>query len=584
MSQSSVCATLKKLRELLSKKDKLKWLAIVMFALTSAALEVCAAALIVVFAGAMTAPESAIKYLNILGITGDLSPGRIVFYIALSFGALYLFKNIVATVEVFFQNFSIQKMNYIFKNKMLYKYASIDYGFFLTRNSSFGYNVVSSDIEQMFSGAMLALAMIISEFAVFVSLCAMIVYMEPSLALTLFILCAAFSFCIYKFLLPAFYRWGQKLQDTGMKSTEKLMQFFHGFKEIILFGKRDSFIHAYKVQAKEKATVHAIQTATNNTPRIVIEVLFVGLFVFAIAYMGLKHNNPQEMIGIMGGYLYLGFRVMPGLNRIINQVNNFKMMTPYIERVHHEYFHTTAGTPLKEEKDFHFNQKISFHDVSFQYLNTDKNALSNVSFDLQKGESIGIVGETGSGKSTLVDLILGLLKPTSGHILVDDSFSVSSFQWHQKIGYVPQSIYLIDDTIEANIAFGAATVDAEKLQKAIHTAQLSKLIEGLPKGAKTVVGERGVRLSGGERQRIAIARALYASPEVLIFDEATSALDTNTESNLMETINEISKDYTVIMIAHRLSTLKDCNRIVKMVGGRIEEVTDYKKQTISSKL
>lgn len=576
MNQPSTFLALQKLRELLSRSEKIQWCLIVGFALTSAALEVCAAALIVVFAGAMTAPESALKYLNMVGVGGDLSPGRIIFYIALLFGGLYFFKNIVAAIEVFFQNFSIQKMNYTFKNNMLHKYANIDYGFYLTRNSSYGMSVVSGDVEQMFSGAMLSLAMIVSELAVFISLCTMIIYMDPSLAIILFVLCAIFSFCIYKFLLPAFYRWGKKLQDTGMKSTEKLMQFFHGFKEIILFGKRNAFIHAYKVQAKERASVQAIQTATNNIPRIVIEVLFVGLFVFAIAYMGLKQNNPQEMIGIMGGYLYLGFRVMPGLNRIINQMNTFKAMTPYIERVHHEYFHTTAGTPLRDEKNFHFNQKITFHDVSFQYLNTDKNALSNVNFDIQKGDCIGIVGETGSGKSTLVDLILGLLKPTTGYVSIDDSFSVASFQWHKKIGYVPQSIYLTDDTIEANIAFGAAEVDVQKLQTAIHAAQLSKLIDSLPEGVKTLVGERGVRLSGGERQRIAIARALYASPEVLIFDEATSALDTTTESKLMETINEISKDYTVIMIAHRVSTLSRCNKILKFANGNLVDIQKNK--------
>lgn len=576
MNQTSTLSSLQKLRELLSRSEKIQWLMIVAFALTSAVLEVCAAGLLVVFAGAMTAPESAMKYLNMVGIVGDFSPGRIIFYLALCFGGLYLFKNIVAGMEVFFQNFSIQKMNYTFKNKMLHKYASIDYGFYLTRNSSYGMSVISGDVELMYSNAMIALAMIVSELAIFISLCIMIIYMDTSLAVILFSMCTIFSFCIYKFLLPAFYRWGQKLQETGMKSSEKLMQFFHGFKEVILFGKKDSFIDTYITQTKERSSVQAIQTATNNIPRIVIEVLFVGLFVFAIAYMGLKHNNPQEMIGIMGGYLYLGFRVMPGLNRIFNQVNIFKTTTPYIERVYHEYFYTTAGTPLKDEKDFHFHQKITFYDVSFQYLNTDKNTLSNVSFDIEKGQSIGIVGETGSGKSTLVDLLLGLLKPTSGYILVDDSFSVSSFQWHKKIGYVPQSIYLTDDTIAANIAFGESIVDPEKLQKAIHAAQLSTLIAGLAAGVNTLVGERGVRLSGGERQRIAIARALYRTPEVLIFDEATSALDTITESKLMETINAISKDYTVIMIAHRLSTLSRCNKILKFEHGHLIDSKDNK--------
>jgi ABC-type multidrug transport system fused ATPase/permease subunit len=288
MNQSSLLLTLKKLRELLSRKDQLKWLAIVTFALTSAMLEVVAAALIVVFAGAMTNPDSALKYLNRIGIHGDLSPGRIVFYIALSFGGLYLFKNIVAAIEVFFQNFSIQKMNYTFKNKMLHQYANIDYGFFLTRNSSFGMSVITGDVEQMFSGAMLALAIIISELAVFISLCAMIIYMDPSLAVTLFSLCAIFSFCIYKFLLPAFYHWGQKMQDTSMKSNEKLMQFFHGFKEIILFGKRDSFITAYKVQAQEKSSVQAIQTATNNMPPHCDRVLICWPVRFCHCLYGLK--------------------------------------------------------------------------------------------------------------------------------------------------------------------------------------------------------------------------------------------------------------------------------------------------------
>jgi ATP-binding cassette subfamily C protein len=186
--------------------------------------------------------------------------------------------------------------------------------------------------------------------------------------------------------------------------------------------------------------------------------------------------------------------------------------------------------------------------------------------EIKKGESIGIVGETGSGKSTFIDLLLGLLRPTQGIILVDKQYPVNAKQWHEKIGYVPQSIYLTDDTIEANIAFGleADMIDAGRLLQVIKEAQLEDFVQKLPDGVQTVVGERGVRLSGGERQRIAIARALYRNPEVLIFDEATSALDTETEARLMETINAVSKDRTVIMVAHRLSTLEKCDRVVRM--------------------
>jgi len=185
------------------------------------------------------------------------------------------------------------------------------------------------------------------------------------------------------------------------------------------------------------------------------------------------------------------------------------------------------------------------------------------------------VGETGSGKSTLVDVILGLLKPNSGSILVDDKYPVNAYQWHQKIGYVPQSIYLTDDTIEANIAFGEQKIDKFRLDAAIDASQLRKFIDQLPEGSKTIVGERGVRLSGGERQRIAIARALYRNPEVLIFDEATSALDNETEARLMETIYAVSQNRTVIMIAHRFTTLKECQKIIVMNNGMVEKITDY---------
>ena len=197
----------------------------------------------------------------------------------------------------------------------------------------------------------------------------------------------------------------------------------------------------------------------------------------------------------------------------------------------------------------------------------------NFDLEIKKGECVGFVGETGSGKSTLIDIILGLLKPTAGSILIDNLYPVNSYQWHQKIGYVPQATYLIDDTIEANIAFGEKIekIDHAHLLKVIEDAQLSSFISQLPSGVKTIVGERGIKLSGGERQRISIARALYRNPEVLIFDEATSALDNDTERRLMETIYSVSKNRTVIMIAHRLSTLNRCDRIINISHGQISD-------------
>ena len=575
MSSPSISSAIQKIRFLLTKEEKLKWVGIALFAFITSLLEVVTASVIVVFAQVLNQPDIGQKYLSMVGFAPNLSSGRIVFNIAIIVGVIYLVKNLVAAAEVFFQNFSIQKMNYHFKNKLLHRYAETDYGFYLTRNSSFGTQVVSGDTEMMFSSGMVAIASMLSEGVIFLALIGMIIYMNPSLALTVFAIGGVVSIGVVKGVLPQFYLFGQGFQEMSLKSGQNLWQFFHGFKEIILLGKKESFIEAYQNHARKKAGIQAIQTSLNALPRMVIEILFVGLFVTTIAYLCLDQESPIQMIGILGGYLYAGFRLMPGLNRIINHLSVFKSVIPSIERVHQEYTMVAAKENYVDVPEFQFNHNIEIKVLSFRYLNTEKNALNRVSLQIQKGECIGIVGETGSGKSTLVDLVLGLLKPYEGSILVDGQYPVHSYQWHQKIGYVPQSIYLTDDTIENNIVFGEKDIDLNRLNSAIDAAQLRKFMEALPEGAKTIVGERGIRLSGGERQRIAIARALYCDPEVLIFDEATSALDNDTEARLMETINAVSKDRTVIMIAHRMTTLKDCNRIVIMDKGCVKQVTDY---------
>ena len=282
-------------------------------------------------------------------------------------------------------------------------------------------------------------------------------------------------------------------------------------------------------------------------------------------------------MGILGGYMYVGFRLMPSLNRIITYLGTFKQSIPSIERVWEEYHTPALNESYVNVEDFKFEKSINLRNISFIYPGTTRKVLSDVFLTIEKGECIGFIGETGSGKSTLIDTILGLLRPIEGSILVDGEYPVNSSQWHQFIGYVPQSIYLVDDTIEANIVFGEKpeNIDYECLNKAIDSAQLRKFINQLPHKEKTMVGEGGVRLSGGERQRISIARALYRNPQVLIFDEATSALDNETEAQLMETINIVGKGRTVLMVAHRLTTLKSCDRIIVMDKGHLQDILQY---------
>lgn len=570
MSSPSILSAITKLRGVLTREEKFKWLGIVCFALVGSVFEVITASVIVVFAQVLNQPEIGRKYTEMIGVKDALPPGRTVLYFALAVGAIYVVKNMVAAAEVFYQNFAIQKMNYHFKNKMLHRYAEADYGFYLTRNSSLGVAVIGMDIQMMFSSGAVALAMAISEISVFVCLILMMIWMKPSLAMVILGIGLVVALLVSKVLLPRFYLFGQKLQEAGLYGGQHLLQFFHAYKEIILLGKRESFAQAYQRHSRVHSRTQALQTAVGALPRMVIEVLFVGIFVVTITLLCLEHESPVQMLGLLSGYLYVGFRLMPGLNRMIQQLNIFKSMIPNIERACHEYHTVASRENYVDVPGFHFDNEISFKNVSFRYLNIKKDALTNINLTIKKGECIGIVGETGSGKSTLVDVLLGLLRPYEGAVLVDGEFPVNSYQWHQKIGYVPQSIYLTDDTIASNIAFGEEVVDEGHLNASIDAAQLRKFIDQLPQGPQTIVGERGVRLSGGERQRIAIARALYNQPEVLIFDEATSALDNETEARLMETIHAVSQNRTVIMIAHRLSTLERCDRVVRVCGGMLE--------------
>lgn len=575
MSTPSILSAVQKIKKLLTRKEKIKWLGIASFAMIISLLEVVTATIIVLFAQVLSKPEIGQKYLSMLGFSKQLSSGDIMLRMAIIVGVVYLIKNLLGAAEAFYQNISIQSMNFQFKNKLLQRYAKTDYGVYLTRNSVLGINVVNGEVELMFSTGMIAVASVLSEGFIFLCLISMIIYMNPSLAFTVFAIAVVFSIGVVKGILPRFYRFGRQLQESTLYSTQNLTQFFHAFKEILILGKREAFINAYLTHAHKKSRVQAFQTATNTLPRMIIEVLFMGLFVVTIAILCLKNESPVGMMGILGVYLYAGFRLMPGLNRIINQLNMFKSTIPSIERVYNEYISVAEKEHYVDVPELKFNEEILLQNVGFRYLNTRKNTLSDINLSIKKGECIGIIGESGSGKSTLVDVILGLLKPCDGSILIDGKYPVNSTQWHQKIGYVSQSIYLTDDTIEANIAFGESVIDSARLDLVLEAVQLNKLIKELPKGTKTIVGERGIRLSGGERQRIAIARALYSNPEVLIFDEATSALDNETEAKLMETIYSLSRNRTVIMIAHRLTTLSDCERIVIMEKGRIKKVTKY---------
>ena len=575
MKTPTILSALRILRTLLTRKEKLQWLFLVIAAFFSGGLEILTAFTVIIFAKILSQPSIGLNYLSIFNMSPNLSDSKIVFYAVLIFSTVYLIKNIFAIAETFYQGFAVQKMNVNFNYRLLSRYAQMDYSYFLTRNSSQGIDVMIGDVEQVFFVGLMAIGGILSEGILTLGLIGVLFVIYPSLAIIILGLGIIFGYIVSRYVLPLFYRWGKLIQEESLLSIKSLMQFFNAFKEVILLGKQAYFVDICQKHLNNKSRAQSIQKSTSNLPRAVIEVIFMGLLVITIAILCVRQETPANMMAILGGYLYAGFRLMPGLNRILNYFNIFKSQIPSIVRLHHEYYLFPLKQPEIQENLFKFDDAIKLNNIKFNYINVQNYALNDISLVIKKGEFIGVVGETGSGKSTLVDMILGLLKPTSGEITIDNIFSPFSESWHQKIGYVPQTTYLTDNTIEENISFGDSPINDVKLNKAIDESQLRCFIEQLPDGLQTIVGERGLRLSGGERQRIAIARALYRDPEVLIFDEATSALDMDTESRLMETIYQVCTNRTVIMIAHRVTTLQRCNRIVVMEKGKVKEITDY---------
>jgi ATP-binding cassette subfamily C protein len=542
--------------------------------------EIATAGMTAVFAQVITDPQSGAKTLQkalfFLSFEDVVSPHRALFVAAVGIGSIYLIKNVLTGIELFARQKAIATISIATRERVLFSYANLDYGQYLTKNSSF-YNAIVSGAGTA-CGALVPVFSILSEGLIAIGLCSFVFSLNPLVTGILFGLIGVFFFVFSKWVLPIFSRLGERLFELGFLSSQSLYEFFHAFKEVILLNKREVFIGFCQKYGTESENLGVLKNTAQELPRLVVECVFVGLFVGVILFSCAQEALPSTLMAALGGYFYAGFRLLPSINRISSQWAAFEGFLPMIDSTYREMQKNLHAESLQPCPELTLIHSLSLKNVSFQYLNTSREVLSDITLEIQKGEMLGIVGTTGSGKSTLIDLILGLLKPCSGEILLDGRFPVASSHWHRKIGYVPQALYLVDGTITANVAFGCGDqVDVARLHRVLAEAQLKDLVDSLPLKEETIVGERGIRLSGGERQRVAIARALYNNPEVLIFDEATSSLDSPTEARLMETICHVSSGKTVIMVAHRWTTLRECNRIVVMKKGKIEKIVSYEE-------
>ena len=463
------------------------------------------------------------------------------------------------------------------QKRLVHTFLHEPYAYYLGINSSEVVHLISTETVGAF--AVLQFTMeLCTEMVVGVTLAIVVFFMDPSICITLSLLLVILMLIISKIIKPKLKAYGESHVKYDTAGTKWLMQFAAGIKEIKIAESEDYFEAQYAYNNKIDKKMEQSRTVFRNLPRILIESLSIaGILVIFIVKI-IMGSNITDMLPQLSAFCVAAVRLIPCANRVSAYLNEIAYNTPSLIKT---VAHMQKLKELKAEKriecgqsgDMHFHpmDKIELKNISFKYDGGDKNVLENANMQIPIGKSVGIIGTSGAGKTTVVDLALGLLTPEQGQITVDGvDIQQNYHDWLTHVSYIPQTIYLLDGTIRANVVFGFTHEDGdEEIWRALREAQLEEFVRSLPEGLDTEIGERGVRLSGGQRQRIGIARALYTNPEILIFDEATSALDNETEAALMEAINSLHGKKTLIIIAHRLQTIKNCDLVYKVSDGKV---------------
>ncbi len=460
--------------------------------------------------------------------------------------------------------------------RMMRNFVRKDYEYYLNADTAVVQRSITSDVNNMYA-LILAILQLVSDG--FVSLCVCVFCLVQSGLMTV-ILAAVLILLLWiikKVLKPIMYKAGKDNQDFYSGLFKWISQSVMGIKEVKIFGREKYFVDSYNECGN--GYVNAVQKYSlyNSIPKLLIEAVCVGVMMIYMIVMIAIGRQPEDLMTDFATLAAAALVLLPAVNRINNQINSMAYFEPFLMNVSDNLQDdidekNTDMTFAEDVEKLALTKSISFEGITYSYPNSDVKILDKADLEIPIGSSIGIVGTTGAGKSTLVDILLGLLKPQEGVIKADGSDIRDNYRSFLKnVGYIPQMIFMLDDTIRNNVAFGipASEQSEERIWEALKEAALDDFVRGLPQGLDTGIGERGIRISGGQRQRIGIARALYSDPEVLILDEATSALDNETENLIMESINRFMGRKTLVIIAHRLQTIEKCDMVFRVGDGRI---------------
>ena len=578
--------TFKKLLNLLTVRERKSAVFLLGMILIMALIDMIGVASILPFMAVLTNPglietnfilNSMFKASSIFGVENNK---QFIFALgALVFSLLIIsltFKALTNYAQVRF----VQMREYTIGKRLIESYLHQPYSWFLSRHSADLGKTILSEVQQLISDGMTPLMELIAKGMVTITLITLLIIVDPKLTLIVGLSLSTAYLIIFYFVSKYLNQSGSKRLINNQLRFTTVNEAFGAAKEVKIGGLEQAYIKRFSNAAQIYARVQASQRVIAQLPRFILEGIAFGGILLMILYSMSQTGNFNSALPIISLYVFAGYRLMPAVQQIYEAFTQLTFIAPSLDKLYDDLKNLKPFNENQDQDILPFNKSITLKNIHYNYPNPSRTILKDISLNISAKSTVGLVGATGSGKTTTVDIILGLLEPQKGTLEIDGKIirKQNSRSWQRSIGYVPQQIFLADDTIAANIAFGLEPkeINQEAVEKASKIANLHEfVIDELPRKYQTTIGERGVRLSGGQRQRIGIARALYHNPQLLILDEATSALDNQTEKAVMDAIDNLDKNITIIQIAHRLNTLKKCDKIFLLEKGELKKEAKY---------
>jgi ATP-binding cassette subfamily B protein/ATP-binding cassette subfamily C protein len=555
-----------KLNQLLDKRRKLFLIILFFMAVVLSLIETAGVSIVMPFISVASNPDviNSGRYKFFYDLLGFTDTTRFILFFGMAIIIFYFFRSIYNIFYSYIMNrFSLGTYRY-FASRLFKTYLALPYKVYIQKNPSLMSQMIVSESNNLSNLLLNALQIFSESFTVLLLYCFMVlVNWQITLVLTLILILIVFI--VFTTLIRASKKLGEKRYEANVKLSRTIWETFNNFKFIKLKGNEAEMYETFYDSTSKISRASVLSTTLGSIPKNILENLGFSLLIAAVCYILWRYNSAAMVIPVISMYALALYRMLPAINRILGYFNSIAYLQRSLHKIHEDL---NLETEHEGSVPIAFRKSVRGEKLWFGYLQGD-DVIKDASLEITIGEKVAVTGESGSGKTTLVDILIGIYRPLKGNLYVDDILinSDNIRSWRSKIGYIPQSIYLFDGTVAENVAFGSAH-DDEKIIQVLKKAKIWDFLEARD-GINTRVGERGIQLSGGQKQRIGIARALYNDPEVLVLDEATSSLDDATEAEIMNEIYDVSGNKTLIIIAHRLSTVERCDRRIRIENGRI---------------